>query len=61
VYGWIWRRLPGGSGAKAVQAALLAGAVVAALWFAVFPATAGRLPLNQVTVDRSSPASPTGR
>jgi hypothetical protein len=37
MYGWIWRRLPGGTGARTVQVVLLLviGAVV--LWYVVYP------------------------
>jgi hypothetical protein len=50
VYGFIWRNLPGGRVAKTVQALILLAAVVAFLWFVVFPWVEPRLPFNNVTV-----------
>ncbi|RKT84370.1 hypothetical protein SAMN05421805_103299 [Saccharopolyspora antimicrobica] len=49
MYGWIWRHLPGGTAAKALQAVLLVVLVVALLLFAVFPAIDPLLPFNEVT------------
>lgn len=47
MYHWIWRRLPGGSTAtRAALAATLAVAVLAALWFWMFPWAASHLPLD---------------
>jgi hypothetical protein len=48
MYGWIWRRLPGGRGAKAGWMALIVVATVAFLWFLVFPWAAIHLPIDQV-------------
>ncbi|WP_194291492.1 hypothetical protein [Cumulibacter manganitolerans] len=50
MYAWIWRRLPGGTAAKVAQAALLVLAVVALLFFVVFPWIEPHLPYNDVTV-----------
>ena len=50
MYGWIWRRLPGGAGSKAALAVVLVLAVVALLLFVVFPAVEPHLPFNDVTV-----------
>jgi hypothetical protein len=50
VYGWIWARLPGGPGAKAVSAAVLAVALAALLWFWAFPWLSLHLPLDQASV-----------
>ncbi|MER7078913.1 hypothetical protein SAMN02982929_04481 [Saccharopolyspora kobensis] len=49
MYGWLWRHLPGGTAAKALQAVLLVALVVALLLFAVFPAIDPLLPFNEVT------------
>ncbi|MER6989444.1 hypothetical protein ABT337_14200 [Saccharopolyspora hirsuta] len=49
MYGWIWRHLPGGTGAKAVQAVLLVALAVALLLFVVFPWLDPLLPFNEVT------------
>jgi len=37
MYGWLWQRLPGGTGGKSAWVAAIAVAVAAALWFGVFP------------------------
>src|SRR3712207_1448605 len=52
VYGWIWRLLPGPRPAKAAGALVLLLAVVALLFFVVFPAVEPHLPTTQVTVDQ---------
>jgi hypothetical protein len=50
MYGWIWRRLPGPRPLKALLAALLLVAVVAALFEWVFPWLQGVLGIGEVTV-----------
>jgi hypothetical protein len=52
VYGWIWRRLPGGVPGKVIGSAILILAVVALLFLVVFPYVDPRLPFSDVTVDR---------
>lgn len=52
MYGWIWRKLPGGAKAKTAECFLLFLAVVALLFFVIFPYVEPRLPFNDVTVDR---------
>jgi hypothetical protein len=47
MYGWIWRRLPGGTGARFLQMAVLAVAVGLLLWFVVYPSASVYLPLDQ--------------
>jgi hypothetical protein len=37
MYGWLWRRLPGGAGTKALVMLLLAFAAFAAAWLWLFP------------------------
>lgn len=37
MYAWLWRRLPGGRAAKAIQCAVLAGVVIVILFAWVFP------------------------
>lgn len=37
MYGWIWRRLPGSSGARAAGVAVLLVAVGLLLWYVVYP------------------------
>ena len=51
VYGWIWRRLPGGLPGKLVGSTMLILAVVALLFLVVFPWVEPRLPWNDVTVN----------
>ena len=50
MYGWIWRKLPGGTPAKLAQCVLIAAAIVAVLFLVVFPWLTTRLPIDQVTV-----------
>ena len=52
MYGWIWRRLPGGVPGKVIGSAILILAVVALLFLVVFPYVDPRLPFSDVTVDR---------
>jgi hypothetical protein len=51
MYGWIWRRLPGGVPVKALCAMVLAALVVLLLFLVVFPWIEPRLPFGDVTVD----------
>ena len=46
MYTWIWRHLPGPLAVKFVEAALLIAAVLALLFFVVFPWAEPRLPFN---------------
>jgi hypothetical protein len=46
MYGWLWYRLPGQTTAKAAGMALIAAAVLALLWFYVFPWAATTLPVD---------------
>jgi hypothetical protein len=50
MYGWIWRHLPGGMGSKAALSLALVLAIVAALFFVVFPWVEPHLPFADVTV-----------
>jgi hypothetical protein len=50
MYGWLWRKLPGPTAAKAVEALVLALAIVALLMFVVFPWLEPRLWFNDVSV-----------
>jgi hypothetical protein len=52
VYGWIYRHLPGPTLVRVPLAVLLALAVVALLFFVVFPAVEPFVPLNDVTIQR---------
>ena len=58
MYGWIWRRLPGGIAAKLAGAALLLLGAVALLFGVVFPWVEPRVPFNNVTVEDGSGQSP---
>jgi hypothetical protein len=50
MYGWIWQRLPGKLGGKATWVVLLGIAMIALLWFLVFPWATIHLPIDQVGV-----------
>jgi hypothetical protein len=50
MYGWFWRHLPGGTVSKAALSLVLALAVVALLFFVVFPWAEPHLPFNSVTI-----------
>jgi hypothetical protein len=50
MYGWIWRRLPGGPGARSAALALLLCAVAALLWLVVFPWVSLHLPFDQAGI-----------
>lgn len=50
MYGWIWRRLPGGPGVRSVELTLLLLAVAALLWLVVFPWAALHLPVDQAGI-----------
>ncbi|MCU1685658.1 MAG: hypothetical protein JWQ81_6397 [Amycolatopsis sp.] len=52
MYAWIWRRLPGTTGAKALTAGVLVLAVVALLLFVIFPWVEPMLPFNDVSVQQ---------
>lgn len=59
MYAWIWRHLPGGGLGKSLSALTLAVAVLALLFFVVFPWVEPRLPFEHVTVhDGGSVESP---
>jgi hypothetical protein len=47
MYGWVWRRLPGGTGARVMQMALLAVVAALLLWFVVYPWASVYLPFGQ--------------
>jgi hypothetical protein len=52
VYSWLWRKLPGNTVAKIGGCLVVFLAVVALLFFVVFPYVEPRLPFNDVTVDQ---------
>ncbi|MDQ1752036.1 MAG: hypothetical protein QOE71_3092 [Pseudonocardiales bacterium] len=49
MYAWIWRRLPGPTALRLLQALLLIAAVSAVLLFVVFPWIEPHLPPNPIT------------
>jgi hypothetical protein len=51
MYGWLWRHLPGPVVARLFLAVVLFCAVVALLFFVVFPWLDPLLPFNQVTTN----------
>lgn len=62
MYGWLWRRLPGGWLVKLVEMLVLLLAALAVLFLLVFPRVGPSLPFNHVTVDGPTPSSsPSGR
>ncbi|MCK2214374.1 hypothetical protein MF672_011305 [Actinomadura sp. ATCC 31491] len=50
MYAWLWRRLPGPLPRRLLTAAVLVGAVVAVLWYVVFPLLEPLVTLDEVTV-----------
>jgi len=50
MYLWIWQRLPFGLPGKVIGSFLLIAAVLAALWFWVFPAVEPLLPFDDVQI-----------
>jgi hypothetical protein len=50
MYGFIWRRLPGPTAVKAVQALVLLALVLWLLMAVVFPAVEPHLPIDEVVV-----------
>lgn len=57
MYGWIWRHLPGPAWLRALEAALLAVAVVLFLFLVAFPWAEQKIPFLRVTVDEPAAAS----
>lgn len=49
MYGWIWRHLPGSVGLRLVEVVVLLLAVVALLFFVIFPWVEPMLPFDHVT------------
>lgn len=62
MYAWIWRKLPFGLPGKLAGSVLLASAMVALLWYVVFPWAEPLLPFDdvQVTQDSGVPGEPAG-
>ena len=50
MYAWIWRKLPFGLWGKLSGSLLMAGVIVALLWFYVFPWAEPILPFDDVQV-----------
>ncbi|SDM10351.1 hypothetical protein SAMN05421869_13631 [Nonomuraea jiangxiensis] len=50
MYAWLWRKLPGSLPIRVLTAAVLVIAVVAVLWYAVFPLFEPMVPVDEVTV-----------
>ncbi len=59
MYGWLWRHLPGPWSARLGQLAVLLVAVLALLFYVIFPAVDPHLPFNDVTVNGPTLPSPT--
>ncbi|MEW2377112.1 hypothetical protein AB0883_13550 [Micromonospora sp. NPDC047812] len=54
MYGWIWRKLPFGLPGKLVGSLLITSAMVALLWYVVFPWAEPLLPFDDVQVTQDS-------
>ncbi|WP_327088421.1 hypothetical protein OIE66_39905 [Nonomuraea sp. NBC_01738] len=52
MYGWIWRKLPGGLGPRLLTAVVLAAVAGVVLWYAVFPLMEPAVTLDEVTVGK---------
>lgn len=51
MYIWIWRHLPGGTGAKVASSLLLVLAAAVLLLLVIFPYAEEHLPFTDVTID----------
>ncbi len=47
MYGWLWHRLPGSTGVRAAQLAVLIAAAGLLLWYVVYPWASLYLPFDQ--------------
>jgi hypothetical protein len=54
MYVWFWNKLPGGTPGKLAGSVVALAAVLALLFFLVFPWAEPRLPFNNVNVDQPS-------
>ena len=54
MYAWLWRAFPGGLLGKLLCSLLTLAAVLALLFFVVFPRVEQLLPFQDVTVDTGS-------
>lgn len=52
MYGWLWRHLPGNTAARIAECLVLFLAVVALLFFVIFPWVEPLLPFNNVDVSQ---------
>ena len=59
MYGWLWRRLPGGWPGRLLGSLLLVSGAVALLLLVVFPRVEPLLPFQNVVVDVSPAPLPT--
>lgn len=58
MYGWLWRSFPGGAPGKLLSSLVLLLAVLALLFFVVFPRVESLLPYQDVNVDTGTTSSP---
>jgi hypothetical protein len=58
MYGWIWRKLPGGIPGKLLGCVVLLCATLALLFLVIFPWAGPKLPFNHVTVDTTPSPAP---
>jgi hypothetical protein len=47
VYGWIWRRLPGSTGARRIQVVMLVVVAGLLLWLVIYPWLFIHVPFDQ--------------
>jgi hypothetical protein len=50
MYGWIWRRLPGGTATRTAQVIVLLVVVGLVLWYLVYPWAYLQLPIDQAGI-----------
>lgn len=58
MYGWLWRRFPGGLVGKLLCSAVLLAGALALLFFVVFPRVEQLLPFQDVNVDTAPSSAP---
>lgn len=57
MYAWLWRHFPGNTPAKVLASIIVVLAVLALLYYVVFPFVEPRLPFGDVTVDAAALAN----
>jgi hypothetical protein len=57
VYDWLWRRLPGSTGARLAVVAAIVLVIGLLLWYVVYPWASLHLPLDQARLGRGAAPS----